>query len=254
MHSASNMEGLAAQILTYWQYNTSTRGSYSMAEYLRSRRPNADLDKYFHLVSMRNYGYTQDGKVITEMIYVHSKLMIVDDKVAFISSANINDRSMLGDRDSEIGVRIEDVQTVNTTMNGKDYKSGKFVYDLRMDLFRMFLGLPKDKSRDAEIADPIIACDKRKEPILFGTNLFLVVAQAKENTRIYLYVFDKIEDRIYRSEDLWILTDYQKKYPAKNVEELKKLKGYIILFPKYFLKHSYSDPSVNPTSINKFFV
>lgn len=31
--------------------------------------------------------------------------MIVDDEVVLIGSANINDRSLLGNRDSEIGVK-----------------------------------------------------------------------------------------------------------------------------------------------------
>jgi phosphatidylserine/phosphatidylglycerophosphate/cardiolipin synthase-like enzyme len=35
-------------------------------------------------------------------IYVHSKLMIIDDRMALIGSANINDRSLLGSRDSEV--------------------------------------------------------------------------------------------------------------------------------------------------------
>ena len=35
-------------------------------------------------------------------VYVHSKIMIVDDRVALIGSANINDRSLLGSRDSEV--------------------------------------------------------------------------------------------------------------------------------------------------------
>jgi phospholipase D1/2 len=34
-------------------------------------------------------------------IYVHSKLMIVDDRVVICGSANINDRSMMGDRDRQ---------------------------------------------------------------------------------------------------------------------------------------------------------
>jgi len=38
------------------------------------------------------------------LIYVHSKLLIVDDAVAVIGSANINQRSMDGARDSEIGI------------------------------------------------------------------------------------------------------------------------------------------------------
>jgi phospholipase D1/2 len=36
------------------------------------------------------------------MIYVHSKLLIVDDKVCILGSANLNERSLAGDRDAEI--------------------------------------------------------------------------------------------------------------------------------------------------------
>jgi phospholipase D1/2 len=32
---------------------------------------------------------------VTEQVYIHAKLMIVDDRVAIIGSANINDRSMV---------------------------------------------------------------------------------------------------------------------------------------------------------------
>lgn len=38
------------------------------------------------------------------MIYVHSKGMIVDDEYVIIGSANINQRSMEGTRDSEIAM------------------------------------------------------------------------------------------------------------------------------------------------------
>eukprot|EP01006_Ploeotia_vitrea_P023229 TRINITY_DN55673_c0_g1_i1.p1 TRINITY_DN55673_c0_g1~~TRINITY_DN55673_c0_g1_i1.p1 ORF type:complete len:877 (+),score=117.73 TRINITY_DN55673_c0_g1_i1:151-2631(+) len=38
------------------------------------------------------------------MIYVHSKMLIMDDEYIIIGSANINDRSMAGNRDSEIAV------------------------------------------------------------------------------------------------------------------------------------------------------
>jgi phospholipase D1/2 len=33
--------------------------------------------------------------------------MLVDDRVVVMGSANINDRSMMGDRDSEIAILIE---------------------------------------------------------------------------------------------------------------------------------------------------
>lgn len=42
----------------------------------------------------------------TEILYVHSKLMVVDDWKAIIGSANINDRSLNGDRDSEVCILI----------------------------------------------------------------------------------------------------------------------------------------------------
>lgn len=41
---------------------------------------------------------------MTEILYIHSKLMIVDDRNVIIGSANINDRSLKGPRDSEIAV------------------------------------------------------------------------------------------------------------------------------------------------------
>lgn len=48
-----------------------------------------------------------DGALVTELIYIHSKLLIVDDNLVIAGSANINDRSMLGDRDSEVALVIE---------------------------------------------------------------------------------------------------------------------------------------------------
>lgn len=43
---------------------------------------------------------------VSEIVYIHSKLMIVDDNYVILGSANINDRSMLGKRDSELAVVI----------------------------------------------------------------------------------------------------------------------------------------------------
>ena len=43
----------------------------------------------------------------SEIVYVHSKFLIVDDRYALMGSANINDRSMTGKRDSELAVVIQ---------------------------------------------------------------------------------------------------------------------------------------------------
>lgn len=51
-------------------------------------------------------------------------------------SANINDRSMLGKRDSEMAIIVQDTETVPSVMDGEDYSAGKFAQSLRLRCFR----------------------------------------------------------------------------------------------------------------------
>ena len=70
-------------------------------------------------------------------MYVHSKLMIVDDLKVIIGSANINDRSLLGKRDSEIAIVIEETKNlIPSKMNGVDVSMGRFASDMRKNIFR----------------------------------------------------------------------------------------------------------------------
>jgi phospholipase D1/2 len=55
--------------------------------------------------------------------------MIVDDRFLIIGSANINDRSMRGSRDSEIAALVEDTNMVDTVMGDLDYKVGNFSHN-----------------------------------------------------------------------------------------------------------------------------
>jgi len=66
--------------------------------------------------------------------------MIVDDRVVIIGSANINDRSMLGSRDSEIAVITRDGNHVEIKMDGRPYTASRFAHTLRMALWREHLG------------------------------------------------------------------------------------------------------------------
>ncbi|XP_022893430.1 phospholipase D alpha 1-like [Olea europaea var. sylvestris] len=61
-------------------------------EYEPSEKPDSDTD----------YSRAQENR--RGMIYVHAKMMIVDDEYIIIGSANINQRSMDGARDSEIAM------------------------------------------------------------------------------------------------------------------------------------------------------
>lgn len=48
----------------------------------------------------------KNGNPVSEIVYIHAKLLIVDDKYVVLGSANCNDRSLLGSRDHEMGVFI----------------------------------------------------------------------------------------------------------------------------------------------------
>ncbi|KAL8459390.1 hypothetical protein ACS0TY_036764 [Phlomoides rotata] len=71
------------------------------------------------------------------MIYVHSKGMIVDDEYVMIGSANINQRSLAGSRDTEIAIGA--YQPYYTLNKRKDHPYGQ-VYGYRMSLWAEHTG------------------------------------------------------------------------------------------------------------------
>lgn len=100
-----------------------------------------DWSRYLTLLNLRTWQSLQ-GRVVTEQIYVHSKLLIADDRVAILGSANINDRSLLGTRDSELAVIVRDSTPLQVMLDGKKpHTVGKAVHQLRVDLWRKHFGL-----------------------------------------------------------------------------------------------------------------
>ncbi|KAI5581971.1 hypothetical protein BDE02_07G053800 [Populus trichocarpa] len=71
------------------------------------------------------------------MIYVHAKGMIVDDEYVIVGSANINQRSMAGSKDTEIA--MGSYQPHHTWVTKKKHPRGQ-VYGYRMSLWREHLG------------------------------------------------------------------------------------------------------------------
>ena len=58
-------------------------------------------------------GHDLDLDRVALQVYVHGKVCIVDDRLAIIGSANINERSQRGDRDSELAAIIRDTDMVD---------------------------------------------------------------------------------------------------------------------------------------------
>ncbi|CAM9175650.1 unnamed protein product [Phaeothamnion confervicola] len=108
---------------------------------LRKRCPGIHVFRYLNFYTLRGWGVTPAGSPVSEQIYIHSKILIADDRLAIIGSANINDRSMLGCRDSEVAVAVEDTAAVETLMAGRPWRAAKFAHELRVSLWQEHLGL-----------------------------------------------------------------------------------------------------------------
>lgn len=105
---------------------------------LRKRAPGINISDYIGFFSLRNWGVI-NNKVVSDQVYVHDKLLIVDDRVAIIGSANINDRSMIGCRDSEVAIRVEDTLHLDITMNGHTHTVGYLPHTLRLKLMKQHI-------------------------------------------------------------------------------------------------------------------
>ena len=183
---------------------------------------------YIHFFSLRNHGII-NNKPRTEIIYIHSKLLIVDDTKVLIGSANINDRSMLGDRDSEFGVIIEEEKHGNYKMNGNNnYKAAKYAVELRKKLFAEHLGV------DAN--DPIL-----DDPV--NHKLFeFMISRAKNNTLIYHDLFKCYPDDNFINFDLLSKSrdinneEWSDVLLIKYMIRKKHIVGHIVDFPLNFLK------------------
>lgn len=93
----------SAILRTIVQYERLTIGYDNGSLFGRLIASKINPDDYISVFGLRTHACV-NNKPITEMVYVHSKCFVIDDKYALIGSANINDRSMLGDRDSELAV------------------------------------------------------------------------------------------------------------------------------------------------------
>ena len=73
------------------------------------------------------------------MVYVHSKLLIVDDEVALVGSANINMRSLSGTRDTEIAACLFQPPAESAAAAAGAVGDG-LVHHFRMSLFAEHFG------------------------------------------------------------------------------------------------------------------
>ncbi|KAL0066150.1 Phospholipase D1 [Marasmius tenuissimus] len=139
----------AIRIILECQNRTICRGPNSI--YARLRKEGIDPDDYITVFCLRNWGKLRGDVLTTEQVYIHGKVCIVDDRLAIIGSANINERSQRGDRDSEIASIIRDTDMIDGMMGGKPFRVGRFAHTLRIRLMREHLGVDVDAMYEEDL-------------------------------------------------------------------------------------------------------
>ncbi|XP_036379935.1 phospholipase D2 [Megalops cyprinoides] len=227
--------GNAIQAILHFTYRTMCRGEFSILARLKEHMQD-QWTQYISLCGLRTHSKLSQS-LVTELIYVHSKTIIADDRCYIIGSANINDRSMLGSRDSELAVLVEDQERVPSCMGGEEYQAGPLTLALRMECFRVLLGVESDSGID--IQDPI--SDEFFQEVWNRT--------AQSNANIYDTVFRCLPSNTIRSlralRELTSAEGLCDADPEQARKELEAVRGLLVHFPLHFLCEEYLLPPIS---------
>ena len=148
-NTVDSQDGTSVRLIMQCQFRSICRGESSIFGKLKAQ--GIEPEDYIQFYGLRSWGLIGPNKqLVTEQLYIHAKCMVVDDRIAIIGSANINERSMLGSRDSECAAVVRDTDMLWSTMNGEPYLVGRFPHTLRMRLMREHLGLDVDEVMEEE--------------------------------------------------------------------------------------------------------
>ncbi|CAE7693174.1 PLD2 [Symbiodinium sp. CCMP2592] len=204
---------------------------------LRAR--GADEAKYISVFGLRTHGWLDGLGHSTEQIYIHSKAMVVDDEVAIIGSSNINDRSLLGMRDSEVNVVIQDTAAA---YRGPGGLRGGPAANLRKALFAQHMGLTREQL-ESVYPDPVSEA-----------SVIEMRRVAQHNTEIYEELFGALPSDAVgtwaelaarrRQTQPHMNADFTRIPEAQSATEaLKRVQGYLVQFPLDFLAKEDLAPS-----------
>ncbi|XP_011247099.1 phospholipase D2 isoform X4 [Mus musculus] len=217
--------GNSIQAILHFTYRTLCRGEHSILHRLKAAMGTAWRD-YMSICGLRTHGEL-GGHPISELIYIHSKMLIADDRTVIIGSANINDRSLLGKRDSELAILIKDTEMEPSLMDGVEYQAGRFALSLRKHCFSVILGA--NTWPDLDLRDPV--CDDFFQ---------LWQETAENNATIYEQIFRCLPSNATRS--LRALREYvaveslATVSPSLAQSELAHIQGHLVHFPLKFLE------------------
>lgn len=151
-NTVDSQDGTSIRLIMQCQFRSISRGASSIFGRLHAQ--GIEPEDYIQFYGLRSWGRIGPEKqLVTEQLYIHAKCMIADDRIAIIGSANINERSMLGSRDSECAAVVRDTDMLWSKMNEQPYLVGRFPHTLRMRLMREHLGIDVDAVMEEEMQD-----------------------------------------------------------------------------------------------------
>ncbi|KAH0449699.1 hypothetical protein IEQ34_020391 [Dendrobium chrysotoxum] len=136
MWPEGSVGGEAVQSMLHWSRMTMVMMYRVVGEAIRESGVRAHPRDYLNFFCLANREERREGEFVPHsspphgshywkaqknrrfMIYVHSKLMIVDDEYILIGSANLNQRSLDGDRDTEIAIGCYQPSSTNGGRRG----------------------------------------------------------------------------------------------------------------------------------------
>ncbi|KJZ78065.1 hypothetical protein HIM_02702 [Hirsutella minnesotensis 3608] len=197
---------------------------------------------------------------IQEELYVHAKLLIADDRVVICGSSNLNDRSQLGDHDSELSIVMEDTKRIPSMMDGQPFEVGYHAATLRRYLWREHMGLLPPQDLDAK--DDINAQPPSVNPEnnIYDDESYKFVedpmsdelwdtwlGQADKNTTLFRHLFHADPD-----DHIKTFEDYDRYLPPRGVKsghiydqfmppedaraKLDQIRGHLVRMPMKFLQ------------------
>jgi phospholipase D1/2 len=176
----------------------------------------------------------------SELIYIHSKFMLVDDLNFIVGSANLNDRSMMGDRDSELAVHVESTAPVLKDFGSQSFLIDPHIHQMRINLWHEHFALPYES-----IMDPLL--DEVWEKMW---------AVATNNSLIYDSVFKCFPSNKYTSWEAFLIrgVDFSGSWnPLESYKaQIDKLHGHAVMYPYKFLRAE--EVLDNKDSLELFFV
>ena len=201
------------------------------------------------LLNLRNWACLSGGGsdfYVTEQIYVHNKMMIVDDLYAIVGSANINERSLLGSRDSELSVLLVDADTEmhDLRQDGKPRPTRNFARTLRQQVWSKIFGLTAGGDKAATTLQD--ALEHPASPVVWKA----IREVAAANTKRYEDAFAHIPRSLVPSQrpdgepeqaSIWPVREpelmpfskafWDTRYSSPAAKNLTGVKGFITLLP-----------------------